>query len=198
MIRAESEYWDSVARQCIADGYTDNIWKKQEILRRLLKEKLIHKNVLEIGVGLANVFSAVKALLQCNFAYLGTDVSNIFVEHITGKQKLDCVHTDARVIPTEADIFDLVCCFDSLEHIRSAHRYESFAEISRVLRTPGRVIINMPVEESRHNPEFDHPFTQKDVMALMDICRMELTTYEQYAVRCNGNNIRYNWIVGER
>lgn len=191
----EAAYWDAQAAKLC-----DNIWKRQWIVRKLLGFHLIGRRVLEIGVGPGNTFGAIGVVLLGNIKYMGTDVSAKYCEWNRKTWKADVRQADIREIPAEDNWFDYVVALDSLEHVRREDRPQGYKEIDRVLkRKDGKVIINMPLSESAHNPEFDHGFQEKDFWEFLVALNLRCETFERYMLRLkDGELLKYGWAVAVR
>jgi SAM-dependent methyltransferase len=121
-----------------------------------------------LDIGTANALGVyVDGLLQLRVPELiGLDLSN------DGDGRVDIVTGDVRRIPFEDERFDLVICVSTLEHVgannrrygwsdsaaKEGDRDQALAEIRRVLRPGGRMLLTMPF--GRH--EEQDWFTQYD------------------------------------
>lgn len=194
----ESAYWDQVARErCSYDkgGLTDNLLKRSEIVRRILAHKPFGKRVLEIGTGTGLAAAVVNLLTLGNIDYVGTDVSLEFCQFVDKRWKLRMAHTDVCHLPLEDGSVDQVWAFDSLEHVRPDDRAAGYAEIARVLAPDGKVFVNMPMNESSHDSEFDHPFTWTDINA---ICHAVGGKYISDGYEIPEQNLRFEFVVISR
>jgi ubiquinone/menaquinone biosynthesis C-methylase UbiE len=174
----------------------ENIWKRVEIVRRLLAIDLIKKDVLEIGVGLGAAALSVTAALSGYWNYKGTDLSEKnckFVENYSG---LDVVRADIVDLPFKDKSFDVVIALDVLEHVE--HKERGYNEISRVLKDWGRVVLNIPLSISYHAKEQEFGFNTEDLYKLLITCKMEMEKYEVYSVTQGRTTRHYAWAVGVR
>ena len=199
MRQRESEYWDNEAQTRILGGLSDNIWKRQHIISRLLNCDLIGQSVLEIGIGTGTAFAAIKVGLLGQFDYIGTDVSPIFCEEVAKQFHLRTCNTDVTALPEIEGGFTRIVALDSLEHVRPEDRPGGYREISRVMAEHGSILINMPVEETLHNREFDHEIGINDIAEMSEITGCSVRKYEPYeATMKNGAQLRYIWVELER
>jgi SAM-dependent methyltransferase len=176
----------------------DNIHKRQAIVKRLLAEDLIDKDILEIGCGAGTAFGSIQVTLLSNFRYLGTDLSEKWVKGMETHWKLKAVQAGITEIPTEADQFDVVVALDTLEHVRPEDRALGYQELRRVMKPGAKLLINMPLEETLHNLEFDHRFDEQDISAIVKALSGELLTFEKYTVECADGPRSYAWVIVER
>lgn len=191
----EAQYWDD---QC-ASGIRDNIWKRQWIVRKLLELPLIGKNILEIGVGIGNTFGALNAVFLKNFSYLGIEVSPKYCEFARKVWGLNVVNTDIRQIPAKDKEFDYVIALDSLEHIRPEDRTKGYQEIDRVLKDDGKIVINMPLTDSRHDVNFDHGFREKEFWEVLELFNLDCVEFERMQLRTEKmGTLCYGWGIGVR
>jgi SAM-dependent methyltransferase len=84
---------------------------------------------------------------------------------------LDVVQGDARDIPFPDDHFDLVVAYDVLEHITEDRQV--VAEIARVTRSGGRVLVAVPADPrlwSPHDEAIGHVrrYTRPELIRLFD------------------------------
>lgn len=192
----ETNYWDGVALERCGNGnLVDNIHKRGEVVRRILEHKPIGKRILEIGTGVGLAAAAVDLLTLGNIGYLGTDVSGEFCKFVCERWKLNMVHTDVCRLPVGDGCVDQVWAFDSLEHVRPEDRSRGWAEIARVLAPDGKVLINMPLDESAHDNEFDHQFGDRDVNDLAEAVG-GIAVAHRYEIP--EQNLRFNFVVISR
>jgi ubiquinone/menaquinone biosynthesis C-methylase UbiE len=193
----EISYWDNA---CVMRGWGDNIWKRQEIVRRLMKLDLIGRSVLEIGCGLGTAFGSINVALLQHVDYLGTDLSPRFVSAANRAWKLNTVQAEVTHLPGEDHSYDYVVALDSLEHVRPEDRIAGYKEISRVLKQKGAmVVLNIPLEITLHDKEYDHGFDDSDLFTLLKATDMRLQFYEAYTIiGAEDVPISYAWAIGGR
>jgi SAM-dependent methyltransferase len=192
----EAKYWDHVAvtvKGRDIGELNDNIWKRSEIVSRILSHRPIHARILEIGVGQGLGAAAVNLVTLGNIHYTGTDVSPSFCGFVQRRWKLDVVNTDVLNLPDGP--FDMVWAFDTLEHVRPEDRAKGYAEINRVLARPGVVLLNVPLNESTHEEGFDWGYTEADVNELAQVCGAKVQT-EKYDIEEVGRS--YLWVEMNR
>ena len=197
---SESNYWDKEANGRLSGNgsISDNIWKRQYLVANLLNAGMIDQRILEIGIGTATAIGAIQLAILGKFKYIGTDVSKKFVEH--GKKwDLDVRHTDILNLPDINGGFTRVICLDTLEHVKPEDRQAGYQEINRVLAKHSKILLNVPVEETRHNLEFDHHFDIIDILQLAQTCNMSLKKYNPYVADLPKDiKMRYIWVELER
>lgn len=174
------QYWDKVAGQRTDGKFNDNIWKRSEIVRRILEWQPIGASILEIGVGNGLAAAVINLLTLGNIKYTGTDVSGVFADFVRKRWKLNIVKTDAGYLPDGP--FDMVWAFDTLEHVHPGKRLEAYAEINRVLANPGLIMLNVPLSESQHDMHFDFPFGSSDIAQLANACGAHIAKCERYEI----------------
>ena len=188
----EAKYWDR-----IAESGQDNIWKRGEIVKRLLSLNLIDKKVLEIGVGLGVAAAALHVTYLGSWHYKGTDISAENCAWAKRVFNLDVVQADITALPYPDKSFDAVILLDVLEHISPAKRPTGYKEVRRVLKNTSAVALHIPLEESLHEDAFEFYFTQKDLSDFYDACGLSPMIYEVYEVLIRRERvIRYAWAVG--
>lgn len=199
MKKEECEYWDNVAEIRIKKAQ-DNPWKRREILKRVLRTDFIFKRVLEIGVGIPQIAASLYYTLNGAFQYAGTDVSKRFVDSANEKG-FKVFHTDIKNLPEGP--FDIIMALDTLEHVHPDDRDEGYKEIGRVMGNKAKILLNIPVEETKHDTRYDHDFGFEDVLKLGAATNSLITQWELYHAtgkRADNSDIdiRYVWAELER
>jgi len=195
MRTTEVDYWNKEAIQKTGKNYRDNIFKRQAIARRIYDINWINQNVLEIGIGLGIIAATIRIITLNNVNYVATDVSDIYAKH--GKERLgiDVRHTDILNLPTIDGGFTRVLALDSLEHVRPEDREQGYKNISNVMAEHSTIIMNIPCEDSYHDPEFDYGFTMSDLDVLRKTTNTELIFWERYVVKALSGDITYVWAI---
>lgn len=193
----EVAYWGHVARDIkLVDGeITDNIWKRQELVRRLLDYNWIGETVLEIGVGGGLTAAVLNLLVLGKMNYLGTDVAPEFCDYANKRWKFQMVMADVTHIPAEPAQFTRILAFDTLEHVRPEDREAGNKEIKRLLAPYGMVMLNIPVEGSAHDDEFDHGYTRDDAEKLADDAGLKIVRWEPYCAKTPAQTLNYVFAV---
>ena len=177
----EQEYWDKEMEDRVTidekDGSVvikDNWVKRKNILAEILKYDFWKKDVLELGCGVATLGAVIKLTCGVN-RYRGLDVSPAAVDLSKRAWGLDVKEGKTNSLPFNGPGFDYVIALDVLEHINPEERLDTYKEINRVLNIGGRIMINNPLSESCHNPEYDFSFSEKD---LVELCTVTGTIIE--------------------
>jgi ubiquinone/menaquinone biosynthesis C-methylase UbiE len=159
------EYWDAVAEDnCPKDlnQVRMNFNKRPVIAKALLDYDFTGKTVLEVGAGFAVTIFALRQLYGGKFKYIGTDISEKFINATKRHLFLDIIKCNADHLPAEDGEVDFILALDVLEHIHPDERRAVAEEFSRVLRSRvGRVLINNPLAKTQHDTHFD--FGMNDV-----------------------------------
>lgn len=195
----ESAYWDDVAVRIKgatpgAANFNDNIWKRGEQVRRILRHRPVDARVLEIGAGHALAAATINLLYLKHLQYMGTDVSPKFCEFVSETWGLPMTNTDILALPDGP--FDMVWMFDTLEHVRPEDRAAGYAEISRVLASRGFVLLNLPLDESSHKEDFDWGVHDTDVAELAKAIGGRVVKSEMYTLEEIGRS--YTWVEIQR
>lgn len=173
---SEAKYWDEQAGTRIPT-LKDNIWKRQEIVKRLLESEFSGHNVLEIGVGLPVVAFVLRSILSSNLRYYGTDVSEKFVGFAM-KNGFEVFHTDILHLPGENHT--RIIALDSLEHINPESREKGWIELNRVMAKKTKIFINISTDESTHDESFDHEFGINEVVEISSATKTDIVRWEPY------------------
>ncbi|MGB2953035.1 MAG: methyltransferase domain-containing protein [Gaiellaceae bacterium] len=89
---------------------------------------------------------------------VGVDVKEKAVRHARERYRLEFVQADVAELPFEDSSFDLVACFETVEHVEDADR--ALAELARVLTDAGTLVVSTPncdeylVDNEFHEREF--------------------------------------------
>ncbi|MCJ2131719.1 class I SAM-dependent methyltransferase [Methylobacterium sp. E-045] len=158
--------------------------KFEHLHRYLLSvEYAHHRDVLDIasgeGYGTASLASVAKRVV-------GVDISMEAVAHANrryGSENLSFKHGSIATIPADDKSFDLVVCFETLEHI--GDQAKALAELRRVLRPDGLLIISTPniaaEDGALHeaNPFHEKELTEEELRALIMPQFQNYVFYEQ-------------------
>jgi len=194
MRASEVGYWDNNFKSLDKNMVTDNVWKRQQLLKKLLTHDFIGSSVLEIGVGFGTVAFIFQRLYLSTLKYVGTDVSHKVCEFLRNGHGIDMVHTDITKLPKiEPDGFDYIIALDVLEHINPKDRELGYDEMYDSLSDGGLILINNPLDESNHDGEFDYGLDDKGI-ANMCGDRFELSIKAPYSVKCKQRVCNYEWI----
>jgi len=89
---------------------------------------------------------------------VGVDVDEATVNHARERYGLEFVEADIGALPFDDDSFDLVVCFETIEHVADGSR--ALSELRRVLAANGLLIVSTPnsaeylVENEFHEREY--------------------------------------------
>ncbi|AMQ57487.1 class I SAM-dependent methyltransferase [Algoriphagus sanaruensis] len=125
-------------------------------------EMVKNKNVLDIASGEGyGSFLLAKEASQV----IGVDLAQEAIDHARAsypKENLQFIQGSILEIPSPDHSFDVVVSFETLEHV-SDHE-QTFAEIKRVLKPDGILIISTP-EKSVYSDEvnYSNPFHEKEL-----------------------------------
>lgn len=183
MRQSEADYWDHVAISVKGKDkgeLNDNIWKRCEIVSRILSHRPINSRILEIGVGQGLGAAVVNLVTLGNIYYTGTDVSPVFCKYVGARWKLDVVNTDILKLPDGP--FDMIWAFDTIEHVRPEDRKAGYKEMSRVLGKRGLIFLNIPLNESGHEEEFDWGITEREVFDIAEGTNTRVNKWEAYDI----------------
>lgn len=200
MRELESKYWDEKADKRVVRSISDNIWKRSAIAHRIYAHKWSDSRVLEIGVGFGSIVATMRIIFLDNFKYVGTDVSPIFCQKCKDYFSIDLINTDVLGVPEIEGGYTRIIALDTLEHVHPDDRDEGYRRIGHVAAPNVTMFINIPLEETRHDREFDHPFGLSDVNRLCELASMRLTNYEEYTITIpfNGSVRAYGWTILKR
>jgi hypothetical protein len=195
-LQTEVDYWESRAKNCVdpdRHAMADNIWKRPEQIRRLLKYDFIDQKVLEIGVGNGLISGAIRMLVGGVWKWTGTELSPRFARYAAQMFGLmDIVQADVREIP--GDGYTRIIALDALEHVRPEHRGDGYRRIAEVAADGALLFIHFSWGKSAHEKEFDHPFGLSDIVAL-EGAGFTLMSYERYTVAHPKGPIDYAFVV---
>tara|TARA_Y100000310_G_scaffold94017_1_gene91669 strand:+ start:5299 stop:5934 length:636 start_codon:yes stop_codon:yes gene_type:complete len=203
-LKQEENYWDAHAALRIkikgkSVSYNDNFYKRSKLLQKLLDYNFDETDVLEIGCAFSTISLALKVCANLN-SYKGIDVSEKYCEFARRVMGADARKAKVNCLPFESDSFNALFAFDVFEHINPSERLDSYVEIDRVLQNNARIFINNPLEETKHDLNFDHEFNDKHIVELSSNLGMRIDKLQKYTVVLppDSNKISYQWIVMSR
>ncbi|MCO6358762.1 class I SAM-dependent methyltransferase [Roseivirga pacifica] len=96
----------------------------------------------------------------------GIDLSDKAIDHANekyGDYKTNFVRADVYSLPFPEGEFDLIVCFETIEHVNSPNR--AIEELKRVLSPDGLLIISTPDRDSKHHlvSKAHNPFHLKEL-----------------------------------
>lgn len=95
---------------------------------------------LDVGCGMGGVFAALPDHPQQE--RFGIDFSDVALEVVRSRSKGTFLKGDVRTMPFNDRFFDRVLCTETLEHVDGPEQV--IAEIARVLKPGGKVLITVP------------------------------------------------------
>lgn len=124
--------------------------------------------VLDLGCGegyLTNIFRE-----KCG-TIIGVDYCEAAVAQARERYGLDCRHMSATALDFPPASFDVVTCFELLEHLTRLQAKRTVAEIHRVLKPTGRLIGSTPIRQSPGGSyatySHIHEYTAAELRALL-------------------------------
>jgi methyltransferase family protein len=190
---SEILYWEKIANKAVSEKhFLDNVYKRPEQIKRLLKYDFIYQNVLEIGVGNGVVAGALQLAIGAHWNYIGTELAPNFRKWADKMFHLNIVEADIRELP--GDSYTRIIALDSLEHVRPDHRKEGYQKIAEVAAKDSLLFIHFSKERSYHDTEFDHPFGLKDFVMLEE-AGFDLKSYENYLCKYPDGDLSYVFCV---
>ena len=103
-------------------------------------------NILDFGCG----SKPYESLFKTANSYIGVDIE--VSGHNHKESKVDFFY-DGKILPFDDNHFDVVVCFEVFEHVFNIE--EVLAEINRVLKSDGQLLISIPFAWDEHEIPFD-------------------------------------------
>jgi SAM-dependent methyltransferase len=142
----------------------------------------VRRDVLDAGCG---VGYGTTFLAQSARNVVGLDVSADAIEYARrryGAPNVEFVVGDVLAMPLPTSQFDVVCAFETIEHLTDPERF--VAEARRVLRQPGVLVASTPranaTDERPANPFHEREFSAADFEGLL---RSQFSSVELYGQR---------------
>jgi ubiquinone/menaquinone biosynthesis C-methylase UbiE len=144
---------------------------------RLVKDKVVLDCACGSGYGL-EMYAKAGAT-----AVTGVDVDSEAVELVKSRygKAATVLQGDLRKLPLEEDSFDVVTCFETIEHVEGAE--EGIAELRRVLKPGGILVISSPNPDVYvgHNEHHVHEFRPAELAEAVGKHFATTAVYEQRA-----------------
>jgi len=161
----------------------DNHWwfrERRHIIAKAITG-LAPSTALDIGAGAGG---NTRVLEAAGWHATALEFSDAGVQ-LARERGLDVVQGDARDIPFPDDHFGLVVAYDVLEHIEEDDKV--VAEIARVVRPGGRVLIAVPADPrlwSAHDEAIGHVrrYTRPELVALFEGPRFRINDVRSWNV----------------
>lgn len=118
----------------------------KDSLNTIKTHNILHKDqnakILEIGCGMGRFMLALKKLGYNNLVGLDIDKSQI---EIAQKENLNVILCNAvEFFKKTEEVFDVIYCFDVLEHIKKDEQLEFFKLLNKHLSDTGFIVIRVP------------------------------------------------------
>ena len=192
------EYSDYIADKKV---FQKNFRLRLEVLQSFL-DPTRHRHILEIGCAYGFFLDIVSDQFD---TLLGIDISEGGVVYAQEQLELNVINTDFLKYDFGNQKFDVVCMWDTIEHLRSPHLY--LEKMSRVMERGSIIAITTGDIESlnarirkdkwrlMHPPTHIHYFSRKTLEKVLDNNGFD-TIYNRYCGFYRSiDNIAYNTLV---
>ncbi len=136
--------------------------------------------VLDAGCGLG--YGSAMLAERSPASLVGLDLSAEALERARQElgEAVQLVTGDIRELPFESDSFDLVVCFEVIEHVERQER--ALAELRRVLAPQGTLLISSPNREvyTPGNPHHVHEYVPSEFRSTLEEQFEHVTLYRQH------------------
>ncbi|MEO1128961.1 MAG: class I SAM-dependent methyltransferase [Planctomycetota bacterium] len=140
---------------------------------------------LDVGCGVGFVVWLLQSPLF-NFESFGCDVSAVAIENARARiggdaDRVRLIEVDGR-LPFNDDAFDLVTCFDVLEHLDAADLPRLRDELQRVREPHGAILLTVSLRAAASDDHEGHNLhrTVKPVQWWIDLFRPDETTIDHH------------------
>jgi SAM-dependent methyltransferase len=140
---------------------------------------------LDVGCGVGFVVWLLQSPLF-NFESFGCDVSAVAIENARARiggdaERVRMIEADGR-LPFDGDAFDLVTCFDVLEHLDEADLPRLRDELQRVRSPHGAILLTVSLRPAASDDHEGHNLhrTVKPVQWWIDLFRPDETTIDHH------------------
>ena len=152
--------------------------KRYEFARRFCAGREVLDAGCGVGYGTAHLAESARRVV-------GVDIDPETVAYARrryGAPNVEFVEADVTALPFENGAFDVVCCFEAIEHV--AEPEALVAELRRVLRADGVCVVSTPRVEHT-TTESDNPFHTVELAPddLARILRAQFDDVELYGQR---------------
>ena len=181
-----------------------NFLQRLQVLSRYL-EAGIHDNLLEIGCAYGFFLDVARGHFK---TVRGIDINADGVAFAKEKLGLDTIRDDFLKHDFGSEIFDVVCLWDTIEHLRDPHLYlEKIAHHTKkgslIALTTGDIeSINAKLRKENwrliHPPTHLHYFSKKSIEKLLNQCGFEVVYNRHCGFYRSIDNIAYNIFVLRR
>lgn len=152
-IRSASYHWQQISRSIFKlNAYV--LARYQQVIKNIPENN--HQKILDIGCGDGVLLHLVSRKIPAQL--YGVDSSQISLHYAKTKVKAEFILAQAEKLPFENNFFDTVLATEIIEHLRRPELM--LAEIKRVLKPKGRLILTTPTklglvpEDKQHVQEF--------------------------------------------
>jgi len=159
-------YFDRLAEVEVSHWWSRGMWRlAAHWLKRALRSKT-GLEALDIGCGTGFTMLRLQRLPEIR-SVVGLDPSVEALEHARQRHDMPLYCGSALSLPFEDESFDVVTCFDVLQHLPEAHDSQAVAEMRRVLRPGGVALIRSNARAPWAKPSTTTPcYRLDDLVAL--------------------------------
>lgn len=154
--RSASYHWQQISRSIFKlNAYV--FARYQQVIRKIPENN--HQKILDIGCGDGVLLHLVSRKIPAQL--YGVDSSQVSLHYAKTKVKAEFILAQAEKLPFENNFFDTVLATEIIEHLTRPELM--LAEIKRVLKPEGKLILSTPVkltsipEDKLHIKEFTRP-----------------------------------------
>lgn len=156
-----AEHWNVAWERHGCDGFRASTITPR-IRQRVIELIPRRVSVLDVGCGVGELLAALEQEKECRC--FGVDISGVAIDKLR-QQGLEGRVSALPAIPYEDERFDVVTCTETLEHVQSPKR--TLAEMTRVLRTGGSVILSVPDGATDREEAHIHRYTPARLRKLL-------------------------------
>ncbi|MDA9564286.1 class I SAM-dependent methyltransferase, partial [Flavobacteriales bacterium] len=141
-----------------------------------VQSNIVSGNILDAGCGYGRI---AVPLYESGYSIEGVDIMPSFIKHVNAKTSSNkFIVCDLRKIPYENQSFDnIICMWSTFSHfLEQTDQIKVLQELYRVLKTNGKVIIDLPTPEIYSFPKLTAVKTEQTINRLC-----------QYTVKGNEN-----------
>lgn len=145
----------------------------QQVLKLIPRKR--HQRILDIGCGDGVLLSLIK-----NSRLYGVDLDQASLDFAVTKVKAKFVRSPAEKLPFTGSFFDVVIATEIIEHLSRPQLM--LAEIKRVLKPRGRIIISTPIKNSQGLTDKLHiqEFSPRELQQLLNQYFTQVKIYQSH------------------
>jgi len=180
-LNLQNDFPERIVPDQVHDGAYANHLKRYEFARQFAAGQRVLDVACGVGYGSAHLSDTARSVVGVDIDYDAVMYATKHYRHLN----VAFSQTDALKLPFQANIFDVVCSFETIEHVPHVEQY--LEEVRRVLELDGLYLVSTPAASvstlSPANPHHVQEWSPADFEALLRRYFSHVDLYSQHILK---------------